>query len=170
LNTHAIFYHMAHYPPHKHGTQICACWNIEVLLVAIKFAKPGKCFTFEIYGYYRLVWPSTHKNIIPTFPFWGHQVGWSLTLEHSFGTLGYERVSWGTRTQWKKSVLFTHHPSIVVRWWVLVHFGEFCNPAPAFLLPANFGEILTWKIWFQPMQRIFHWKKDPNLPDFYDKF
>jgi hypothetical protein len=49
------------------------------------------------------------------------------------------------------------------------------------LLLAKFRQILTWKIWFQPIQRIFHAKeKTPNLsdfegekskpPDFYDKF
>ncbi len=30
-------------------------------------------------------------------------------------------------------------------------------------------QILTWKIWFRPMQRIFHGKKAPNLPDFKEK-
>ncbi len=28
-----------------------------------------------------------------------------------------------------------------------------------------FGQILTWKIWFQPIQRIFHEKNGPNSPD-----
>ncbi len=32
-----------------------------------------------------------------------------------------------------------------------------------------FPQILTWKIWFQPTQRIFHGKNDPNLPDFKQK-
>ncbi len=49
-----------------------------------------------------------------------------------------------------------------------------------FLLLVNFCQLLTWKIWFQPIERIFHEKMDPNsadieffffkLPDLYDKF
>ncbi len=34
--------------------------------------------------------------------------------------------------------------------------------APVFLLVANFRQILTWKTWFQPIQRIFHGKKWPK--------
>ncbi len=40
---------------------------------------------------------------------------------------------------------------------------------PTFLLLANFRQIPTWKIWFQPIGRIFHEKYGPNLPDFEEK-
>jgi hypothetical protein len=49
-----------------------------------------------------------------------------------------------------------------------------------FLLLMNFHEILTWKIWFWPIQKIFHEKmahihwiskeKKSKLSNFYDKF
>ncbi len=34
-----------------------------------------------------------------------------------------------------------------------------------FLLLVNFCQFLTWKIWFQPILRIFHEKMDPNSAD-----
>jgi len=40
---------------------------------------------------------------------------------------------------------------------------------PTFLLLANFHQIPTWKIWFQPIERIFHERNSPNLPDFEKK-
>ncbi len=38
-----------------------------------------------------------------------------------------------------------------------------------FLLLTNFRQIPTWKIWFQPIGRIFHEKNGPNSPDFEKK-
>ncbi len=31
---------------------------------------------------------------------------------------------------------------------------------------VKFCHISTWKVWFWPIQRIFHGKNGPNLPDF----
>ncbi len=41
--------------------------------------------------------------------------------------------------------------------------------APTFLLLANFRQILTWKIWFGPIGRIFHEKNGPSSSDFEKK-
>jgi hypothetical protein len=34
---------------------------------------------------------------------------------------------------------------------------------------VNFHQISTTEKWFQPVQRIFHEKKDPKLPNFEGK-
>ncbi len=40
---------------------------------------------------------------------------------------------------------------------------QFCMTI-VFFGGQDFGKILTWKIWFWPIQRIFHEKNDPNSP------
>jgi hypothetical protein len=43
------------------------------------------------------------------------------------------------------------------------------HPNFMFLLVANFGQISTWKIWFQLTQRICHGKKWPKFARFRKK-
>jgi hypothetical protein len=64
--------------------------------------------------------------------------------------------------------------------FVLTTHNKKINVLVMFLVLVNFHQISTWKIWFRPLQRIFHGKMDPNfarfpqkqfkLLDFYDKF
>jgi hypothetical protein len=74
-----------------------------------------------------LVWPCTHEQTTPILPFWGHPVRWTPILEilaHFYKT--HLWGGWlGKKNPTIKSVISTHHPSIVVRSWVLTHLVKF---------------------------------------------
>jgi hypothetical protein len=58
-------------------------------------------------------------------------------------------------------VVFFHQFS-TVRTFFYKHFSPIHS---VFCFWAKFCQILTWKIWFRPIQRIFNAKNGPNSPD-----
>ncbi len=52
--------------------------------------------------------------------------------------------------------------------WRLIPIGNIVLLSSDSFL-ANFHQISTWKIWFQPIQSIFQGQKNPNSPDFEGK-
>jgi len=140
---------------------------------------------------YQTTWPKTYGNEIDRQIRYKPLLGKVYDLSYVNGIeVSTKFTSWNDIGIWQ-IVNFLYHydtsiysdlSSVIGTECLLVIFSIICNGvAPVFFWGVKFHQILTWKIWFWPVQRIFHGKNGPNssnfdfdffsrLSDFCDKF